>query len=319
VIIDQEIEQYLLWLPAMSLLYSTIQISLVAGRRSKVVPLKGIACSASGPPPSSACHHHHRIHKRRLSVKELSWCAPKASPNNNNFIGGATKTRDTNAIDHDADSSIIPDTIPAFGIVAAMSQNRVIGLQGQIPWPRSAQDRQLFKDLTRNNIMILGRTTYEEQPEQKHISHASHCIVVSSTLTEDQLLASNQGAPDTVLKVSTSFPEALGLAKKLLNNDNTHDKNDNQIIKCWVCGGERIYVEALKHKSAQQVHLTTMHLDVDISAAKQEDPQVSFAMFPAKHRWDRRFREISRTSGGPTGQDPSSPEFTYVIYERKKS
>jgi len=259
-------------------------------------------------------YHRHDIGKRRFSVKVLSWCAPKASPGESSR---PTRNIKKNEPIKDTQQQI-PDPIDAFGVVAAMSKNRVIGLKGQIPWPRSTKDRTLFKELTQDTIMILGRTTYEEEPEQKHISHASHCIVVSSALTEKQLLASNQGAPNTVLKVAKSFPEALGLANTILNNTDKGNKNDDSKLKCWICGGERIYEEALKHKSVQQVHLTIMDIDIDLVAAKQDNPQVAFAMFPAKHRWDRRFQEISRFQGGPTDHDPTSPEFTHVIYERKE-
>lgn len=214
-----------------------------------------------------------------------------------------------------------------------MSQNCVIGRNGTIPWPRCAQDRQNFKTLTRDKIMILGRTTYEEEPEQRHISHARHCIVVSTTLSLKELEASNQGAPNAHLHVAKSFPEALELAKKLSIEGSSvsgTNNDENESIQCWVCGGERIYKEALQHTSAQEVHLTTIHLNIDIPTrtAPSESQNTddtnssnlikSYAMFPKKEEWENLFQEMSRVEGGPTDEDPRTPKFTFVAYIRRE-
>ena len=48
-------------------------------------------------------------------------------------------------------------------ILVAYDQNRVIGNKGGIPWdiPR---DLQLFKKRTVNNVVIMGRNTWESLP-----------------------------------------------------------------------------------------------------------------------------------------------------------
>ena len=298
----------------MSLLYSS-SFSRVRSR-SCAIPVR-VEYLATNSCLAVSFPQHTCVRQRRwLSVKELSWCAPSNSPN--------SRKKD-------------PPNIHAatgFGIVAAMSQNRVIGCNGTIPWPRSAQDRKNFKDLTKDKIMILGRTTYEEEPKQRHISHANHCIVVSATLPLKDLESSNQGAPNTNLHVAKSFPEALELAKKISIEDSNaseaHADDNNESIQCWVCGGERVYEEALQHPSAQEVHLTTMHLEIDIpTRTDQSESQTNddtssigvikaYAMFPKKEKWDERFQEVSRVEGGPTDMDPNGPKFTYVTYIRRE-
>ncbi len=44
--------------------------------------------------------------------------------------------------------------------IAAMSQNRVIGKDGQIPWHLS-DDLKFFKRTTLGNIILMGRKTYD--------------------------------------------------------------------------------------------------------------------------------------------------------------
>jgi len=46
-------------------------------------------------------------------------------------------------------------------IIAAVSQNSVIGKDGEIPWPRLKRDQDRFCRLTKGRIVIVGRKTHE--------------------------------------------------------------------------------------------------------------------------------------------------------------
>ena len=47
-----------------------------------------------------------------------------------------------------------------FNLIAAVSKNGVIGINNSIPWKCSA-DFQHFKKTTMNNVVVMGRKTYE--------------------------------------------------------------------------------------------------------------------------------------------------------------
>ena len=47
------------------------------------------------------------------------------------------------------------------GLIAAMSENRVIGRDGELPW-RLPDDLQHFKELTVDHTVIMGRRTFDE-------------------------------------------------------------------------------------------------------------------------------------------------------------
>ena len=49
---------------------------------------------------------------------------------------------------------------PTISIIVAMSENRVIGRGGALPWHISA-DLRRFKGLTTGHSIIMGRKTYE--------------------------------------------------------------------------------------------------------------------------------------------------------------
>ena len=242
---------------------------------------------------------------RSFSVKELSWCQPSSRSSNGStpvlttqggdasLPGSTTKHKDQN----------LPswDPIERFGIVVAMSKNRIIGLCGKLPW-NAPNDRQHFKDLTSDKVIIVGRKTYHDTPGERNIAHARHCIVVSTTASDDM-------GSEKVL-VARSLSEALHIAKQL-----KHTTSSDVSPDCWVCGGERLYLEALHHKSAQELHLTVVDTVVDVlPLANGQTPEV--AMFPAKYRWDRFFVEESRRSDAGNGTD--IPDCTYIVFGRKK-
>lgn len=65
-------------------------------------------------------------------------------------------------------------------LVAAVARNGVIGQAGQLPW-KLPKDRKWFEDLVRNNVMILGRRSFEETG--RPIPGVVHTVLVSSSST----------------------------------------------------------------------------------------------------------------------------------------
>ena len=62
------------------------------------------------------------------------------------------------------DTPFTPSTCsPELAIVVAMTRDRVIGLNGQLPWDLPT-DRRLFRRLTLGNTVIMGRLTFASLP-----------------------------------------------------------------------------------------------------------------------------------------------------------
>ena len=116
-----------------------------------------------------------------------------------------------------------------ISIIAAMSENRVIGQRGSIPWDIPA-DRQRFKSLTMGHPLIMGRQTFESigRPlpgrttiilTRQREYRAEGCLV----------------APD--------LESALMM---------TGDADE-----VFICGGGEVYREALSR--AERIYLTVVH------------------------------------------------------------
>lgn len=117
-------------------------------------------------------------------------------------------------------------------IIAALSENRVIGKDGEIPW-HITEDLKRFKHLTTGKTVIMGRKTYESLPEN------------TRPLPDRQNIVLSRSSPDIEVEVAESLEEA-------------YEKSNKEI---FIAGGESVYREAMN--DADRLELTLVHRVVD--------------------------------------------------------
>ena len=115
-----------------------------------------------------------------------------------------------------------------IALIAAMSENRVIGRDNAIPW-RIKGEQQRFKALTTGNVVIFGRKTYESIG--RALPNRTNIIISSQT---------DYQAPGCTVVASL---------------DAAFDACDED-ARVFVGGGERVYRDALPR--ADLIHLTTV-------------------------------------------------------------
>lgn len=112
---------------------------------------------------------------------------------------------------------------PELAIVVAMTRNRVIGRDGQLPWDLPA-DRQLFRRLTLGNTVIMGRLTFASLPgalpDRHNLVVSRSCrqlpgATVCATLDEALAVAGRLGRPVFVIGGSDLYRQALAIADTL--------------------------------------------------------------------------------------------------------
>lgn len=110
-----------------------------------------------------------------------------------------------------------------LSIIAAMSENRVIGRGGRLPWHLPA-DLAHFKSLTMGHAMIMGRKTYDSigRPLPGRTSivlSRSRAIeapgVITARSLNDAIAAAAGGAEVFVIGGSEVFAAALPMADRL--------------------------------------------------------------------------------------------------------
>lgn len=125
-------------------------------------------------------------------------------------------------------------------IVAYSIKNKVIGKDNRIPW-FIPHERTRFREITQNNVVIMGRHTAEEifMMIGKALPNRV-TIIVSSSKTFEQYGC----------ETATSFASALKLARK-----NYPDKN------VYIAGGSNVYREALP--IVEKMYVTEVDYDGD--------------------------------------------------------
>jgi dihydrofolate reductase len=117
-------------------------------------------------------------------------------------------------------------------IIAAVSDNGVIGKDGKIPWHLPA-DLKRFKKLTKGHHIVMGRKTWES-------------IGIPLHKRTNVVITSNKDYVADGTTIVHSLEEALALAP---------DDEETFII-----GGERVYRDGFQY--ADKVELTLVHTEV---------------------------------------------------------
>lgn len=122
-----------------------------------------------------------------------------------------------------------------ISIVAAMSENRAIGRDNDLPWKRLSADLKRFKSLTLGHHLIMGRRTYESvgKPLPGRVT-----VVVTRQ-------PASLYPPE--VKVATSVELAIELAA-----------GDPEI---FIGGGSEIFRQALT--LSDRMYLTIVHATLD--------------------------------------------------------
>ena len=114
-------------------------------------------------------------------------------------------------------------------LIVAKSENNIIGNKGRIPW-YIPNDIKRFKEITTNNVVIMGRKTFESLPEEyRPLPNRINII-----LSKDKSFKTN------CCMVFNDLKKAIRKAG-----------SDKEI---FIIGGGEIYKESLKY--ADKVYMT---------------------------------------------------------------
>ena len=138
---------------------------------------------------------------------------------------------------------------PYLILVAAVSENNVIGKGGEIPW-NIPRDMKRFKRMTTGYPVIMGRRTYESLPTKFR----------PLPNRENFVLSRNENYKVEGAKVYSSLEQVLNY---LTNKNSSADNKDNEIDYsfAFVIGGESVYREALP--LSNQLELTHVKKFID--------------------------------------------------------
>lgn len=144
-------------------------------------------------------------------------------------------------------------------VIAARSRNRVIGVDGHLPWSIPA-DLRRFKELTGGHTVIMGRKTFESIG--KPLPNRTNIVITSNRNW------SAEGV--TVVHGLTAAMQHAEL---------------NHLDEIFIIGGERVYQEALERNLVDKIELTLVNCFIEGDAF--------FPLTPPE-KWDVTREEIHK-------------------------
>lgn len=164
-------------------------------------------------------------------------------------------------------------------IVVAVSQNGIIGRDGDMPW-RLSTDLKRFKTLTIGKPLVVGRKTYQSFGN-KPLPGRPHVVVSRSAQIEH---------PDVTM--AQSLAQAIGLAESL-----AREQGGDEII---IAGGGEVYAQAMAIVDRLCVTYVETHVEGDTSF-----PDIDNALW-----------KVVEAIDVPAGEKDNYPT-RFVIYDRR--
>ena len=178
-------------------------------------------------------------------------------------------------------------------LIAAVSRNGVIGVDGHLPWNIPA-DLAHFRELTHGHIVIMGRRTWESLPDSVRPLPGRLNVIVTRT-----------PPPDTT---DTIYLEIHRLEERIWGLKAAHP--DKRI---FICGGAELYAHFLRHHWSQRptvLHITHVDKVIDTSTG-------TVTFFPYIHNIDRKAYIIADASLKYLS-DTEGCAYQYITYKIEK-
>jgi dihydrofolate reductase len=146
-----------------------------------------------------------------------------------------------------------------MSLILAMANNRGIGIKGRLPW-RIPKDLKFYtkvvtftKDPMKKNAVIMGKYTWFSIPKGLRPLPNRINVIVSSTLTRDQLDANENLDLDDVI-ICKTYDEAVHTIV---------EKYADQVEHIFAMGGTQIYKESLNYPYGflHRIYLTRVFME----------------------------------------------------------
>ena len=151
----------------------------------------------------------------------------------------------------------------SINIIAALSKNRVIGLNGRIPW-NLPKDLKYFKDVTTGkyvitnkgkNALLMGSKTWQSLPTYPEPLKERGSYVVTKKnafCTRSSLSYPRMPDYDDIKRIQKIYPNV------------------------WICGGESIYNHFIEKPYIDKLYLTEIDADIEGDTFFPEIPDYFF-------------------------------------------
>lgn len=109
-----------------------------------------------------------------------------------------------------------------------------IGNRGTLPWPKNSSDMSWFKQHTTNNIVVMGRNTWDDPLMPKPLPNRTNIVVTNKSINDFNVRTVKGDVNQEIKNIQTQFPDR----------------------DVFVIGGKQIYESTID--AVERVYLTRM-------------------------------------------------------------
>ena len=90
--------------------------------------------------------------------------------------------------------------------ILASTTNGGIGNRGTLPWPKNSADLKWFREHTENNIVVMGRNTWDDPKLPKPLPNRVNCVVSNRVVNNTSVRRLSGDIKEQVKLLQSQFP-----------------------------------------------------------------------------------------------------------------
>ena len=184
----------------------------------------------------------------------------------------------------------------SFEAIFAMSQNRVIGKDGKIPW-HIPEDFKFFKEITLGHRVIMGRKTLESIKKREALPKRENFVLTKKSYTEPLPIFDNQQFHRQGQKFNkfSIYQNISSLIQSLEDKEKKERKNKRKIRTNFVIGGaeifqiflpmiQKVYLSVIQKKFEGDTYLPVFEKDFELVENNPQKANIPFLI----QTWKRK-------------------------------
>lgn len=145
--------------------------------------------------------------------------------------------------------------------IFAIDINGGMGYKGTLPWPYCKEDLQWFKQHTLNQIVIMGRKTWDDPLLPKPLPNRKCYVATSKPLVNtDVVIINNPNLPDEIINVQKTNPT----------------------MDVFIIGGPRLILNCIN--IIEEIYLTTFRKSYNVDTSINTDFLKQFQLVSIDHK-----------------------------------
>lgn len=163
-----------------------------------------------------------------------------------------------------------------FSLIACINSKRALGKENKLLY-HIPNDLSNFKKMTTDNVVVMGRKTFESLPNQKPLPNRVNIVITSNDDWKIDGEYDNLFVVDSI-EMARDFCEAYYSDKE-----------------CFIIGGSSIYNQCLNNGIINTIYLTTVNDDIEGDVYFPEINKIEWKTFYESNTQRHRTSEIDLT------------------------